>query len=613
MHREYNKIQFRKQYRNIKNSDFDNKNIIGFDSETDKNGNIYLISDSKENYKFDLKMDIDQLLNFLTKHKYRKTLNLFYNIDFDFMAIIKKLPKKNIKELAKLEITEYKKYIIKWIPKKKFSIRIGKTYYHYFDLYQFYVMKLDNASKKYLNKSKNEIEISKLTHKDILNNKENIIKYCFHDCILVKELAELLQDEFSKLNIDFNNPMSIAFISSNYARQICDIPKCSQLDMTKWFYDCYYGGRFEIMKKGSFDKAYFYDIVSAYPYQIRNLLDLRFGYWHDFILNEIQEKDLKNYDIGVLEIELEFNKNYIYPLPIRANTGLITFPFINGKRKILLCEFLFMKKHNLLKKYKILNGYLFSAIRKIYPFRNFVDTLYNKKKNQSKEDIRYMIYKIMLNSLYGKFIQLTEIKEKCNCKNYDCIYEPFDYGNETYHKKIISGQLFNPIYASLITAKTRLQIIEPIIKEKEYKNLIGFHTDSIITLKEIKDKYLGNELGQLNYECFGQLTIIGTGIYSLNFVNGKKDFFTKLRGFKRKANILLYDLLINLENDLIPFERERSCKLKSCVVSDSIEDICRFLIFYKEININCDKKRHWKRQFNNGNDVIGNSIDSNPL
>ncbi len=40
-------------------------------------------------------------------------------------------------------------------------------------------------------------------------------------------------------------------------------------------------------------------------------------------------------------------------------------------------------------------------------------------------------------------------------------------------------------------------------------------------------------------------------------------------------------------------------------------DLNRFVNFYKEIDINMDKKRDWARDFKNCGDVLKNSINSN--
>ena len=44
-------------------------------------------------------------------------------------------------------------------------------------------------------------------------------------------------------------------------------------------YRSYYGGRFEILKRGFIGKGYLYDINSAYPYALTQIPDLSKGKW----------------------------------------------------------------------------------------------------------------------------------------------------------------------------------------------------------------------------------------------------------------------------------------------------------------------------------------------
>ena len=51
-------------------------------------------------------------------------------------------------------------------------------------------------------------------------------------------------------------------------------------------------------------------------------------------------------------------------------------------------------------KIKVLKGYTFQSD---YIFKNFVDSLYEIKCNSKKDDPMYLISKLIMNSLYGRF------------------------------------------------------------------------------------------------------------------------------------------------------------------------------------------------------------------
>jgi len=50
--------------------------------------------------------------------------------------------------------------------------------------------------------------------------------------------------------------------------------------------------------------------------------------------------------------------------------------------------------------FKILRGYLF---QKSHIFRDYIDALYQIKQSHSKNEPMYLISKLLLNSLYGRF------------------------------------------------------------------------------------------------------------------------------------------------------------------------------------------------------------------
>ena len=141
--------------RKIRTDDKD-RQIFAFDTET-IDGYCKLIACSDSSFKF--VNSLDEILVFLTKVKYSQSVNFFWNIDYDFFAIIKYLPPELLRLFYQFKFIRYGDYEIKWIPKKAFEIKKNKRTYRFFDLWQFYRMSLNKASQKYLNDSKIEIDI----------------------------------------------------------------------------------------------------------------------------------------------------------------------------------------------------------------------------------------------------------------------------------------------------------------------------------------------------------------------------------------------------------------------------------------------------------------------
>ena len=108
-----------------------------------------------------------------------------------------------------------------------------------------------------------------------------------------------------------------------------------------------------------------------------------------------------------------------------------------------------------------------------YPFRPFIRTFYGGKLEQDRlkeegsplyDPEKRQIYKLMINSLYGKTIQAIE-KDGVR----------------------VSGNLFSPMYAAIITAGCRMRCAE-IIRLNGTDQVVSVATDGVIFEKSEKMK-----------------------------------------------------------------------------------------------------------------------------
>ena len=111
------------------------KPVRGLDTETYQ-GYAYLICDSEGGYLWI--QDIDSALEYLTQRRFRQKHNFFYNLRFDYQAILKWLPESFLFELYSTKSTQYDSYHIKYIPKKLLSITKGKHNSSFYDLAPFF-------------------------------------------------------------------------------------------------------------------------------------------------------------------------------------------------------------------------------------------------------------------------------------------------------------------------------------------------------------------------------------------------------------------------------------------------------------------------------------------
>jgi len=598
--KEFNSLEPRKK-RSLQ-SKLKTKEVIGFDTET-VNGYARLICSSDNRFCF--VDNIYQVLKFLTQRKYSKTLNFFWNVDFDFMAIIKHLPKTLIPILYELKSIVFDDYFIRWLPRKGFEIRKDKRIYRFFDLYQFYHMSLNNASQRYLNDQKEEIVIKNI--EDYFSDpkkKPILLKYCMKDAVLTARLGSLLQSKLNQLEIDFSKPYSCGYIAMHYFYRNRPLHRFLKQEWELYAFLSYFGGRFEVIKRGYFDKVYQYDINSAYPYALTKLIDVRNGFW-------IKSKDIPDFFYyGFLKVQVNsYEHDTISPFPYRRKDGLVYFPNINNSDIWYLTYPEYQLANKMGAEMDIIDGWFFLPKKFDYLFAD-IKKLYEARKEAKKNDKAMdLTLKLIMNSLYGKFAE-REFKIKAKLIPFDGA-QTIKIGNQTIYFKEMetAGTLFNPVYASYITSLTRKILLESCINNIDH--VLMFATDSILTDKPILQE--SDELGDWKLEMQGEAVLIMSGVYSIRNDNEIK---TRFRGFPIKAEYNFFDLLKKYANESkMTFKLEKAIKLGEVVnfyrIYD-LEDLCVFKTVEKGLDCYGDEKRDWIHTPCKFGDLLQTQFDSVP-
>jgi len=283
-YKDLRKLRTRKQDRDPARSNL--RTIHALDTETYE-GNVFLIADSDGKYLDEITPD--SVIKFLFHKKYQNTWNFFYNLSYDAEVILKLLGTElnRYKRTRNLSF-EFGNYNLDYIPNRKLAIRKGHHSTVFFDIAQFYHASLVDAYQ-------NNIKSLPATYLEMKNkrsefslrfynrNKTLIRNYCIQDCILTKELA-------TKWVELFNNAFGFhpaRWISSGYlAEKVLinneiDFPRFDSIpyEIQDLAYRSYFGGRFEILKRGFIGDAYLYDINSAYPYALTHIPNLSKGRW----------------------------------------------------------------------------------------------------------------------------------------------------------------------------------------------------------------------------------------------------------------------------------------------------------------------------------------------
>lgn len=597
--RDWRKVIFMRQNRRPVN-ELKYSDVCAFDTETCE-GLPYLLADSDHNSK-DIET-LDDVLKFLTPSKNLKTINFFYNLQYDVQGILKFIERDELLKIYHLGKIAYEDVILSLIPRKYFSIKKGNRVYKFYDLFQFFHSSLDDAAQVYLDKAKIEVDHALFNDREyIRKNLPFIKKCCIQDCTLTKELADYLYTLFAQANIPLVKPFSAAYISQKYFQSICDIPIAAKHDYQKYAFYSYSGGRFEVFKRGYFEEFSNIDLNSAYPYQISKLIDMNNGRWFkDKVIPEVAY-------YGFLRCKITVKEKQIAPLPFGCH-NVIVYPRVT---KCVACitleEYNFIIDNNL-GEIEIVDGWFFEPYEIVYPFKKITD-LYNYrvslKKAQNK--LEY-VFKLMLNSKYGKLLQLTpKLIEITDFEENDDVVDIVgDNWAMTCKRVYKSGQLFNPVYAAMITANTRLECHKFILENDI--SPIGVFTDGILV--DEKSNYQTSKLGAWNTDCNGELVILGSGVYSARFDNKVE---TRFRGFAVKKHVDLFSLLEkNKSESGITLDSKKAVGLGEWLnhhMQFHENDLNRILLMQKKLHINFDQKRKWERDFKNCGDALRSQIPS---
>jgi len=271
---------------------------------------------------------------------------------------------------------------------------------------------------------------------------------------------------------------------------------------------------------------YDYDINSLYPFSMFNNYSIRYKSKVD---SRIQDDDIRHEKLNyLLNIDF-FGKNNLI-VPVKAIDKRLIF--LNNAKNVWVTgqEYLALKENDF--EIIVNKGYSFYS----YPiFKNYINHFYNLKKNSKGG--KKIFYKLMLNSLYGKFgenrkhSEIILLNEKNKLEKYgidDTTIQfmkemgdnngqgkLFDFETIKIHyyrdflvvKKEFEAR-YSPLIASEVTANARLYNYQ---LRKQLKEVYYTDTDSFFIPFQIKES---DELGGLKKEFQGK-----TWLYS------PKDYF----------------------------------------------------------------------------------------
>lgn len=527
-----------------------------------------------------------------------------YNISFDSGSFLYHLPPEKLNLIRLLGEAEHEGVHYQYIENKQLRIKNGDTEVILWDVFQYFGTSLNEAAQKYLGEEKMDIETKKFNPEYVAANWDTIVKYCQKDALLTQRLAELVIAGFREMEVPAESLISTAYLSELHFTRRCKPYVLGEdywrlRDAVRLAFAAYSGGIFQCWRRGR-GYFYLYDINSAYPEAIASLVDLRDATW----VKEPRYLPNATYAWYLCRVYLDPLRDVYHPLAVRQD-GINFYPAGEFEKAMTKVEYEYLTRKGV--DVEILDGWHCYAKRENRrPFREEILRLYSLKeelKERGEKGMKYLAVKILMNSFYGKFMQLTPVFPEGFAEKVERgEIPPEDILDDRRRQEFVAyraGKLWNPFYSSYITALVRVKVLE--VAERVKDAAVAVATDSIISTRPLEgDLTLGPGLGEWSKETEGEGIVIGSGVYQIGDL-------CKFRGFGVKKKFLEYDGDLSAREIVVEEERPYSWKevLHRGLPKDYIN---RFHHEPRKLDINFEVRRQWERDWEDVEDMLTSDL-----
>ena len=631
--------------------------ILALDTETYR-GKAVLLSSVRGVYRIKSWVAFYRAILALSR-EYGTRKFCFYNLDYDVSALLKHLGPQHVEQLyldksIRFEDGGYK-FAMRYLPGKFWRFSVGERRYSFYDMLPFYQQSLRSAAEKYLGASyqKGELPqsiISNLSPEVYAEHRVQVDAYAIQDAVILQELADRVVAATEAAEIQTDHYYSPGYLAKRWLRGLGIAQRPLPRDVQVIAQKAYYGGRIEIIKRGTFPRAQIYDIRSAYPaamVEMPNFLTADYRFSGGRIISPWY----------ICRARVTTPKGPVQPLPVRLKGGLLIFPHMREYETVLTSveADAIVSEGGRVKPLAVCN---------IYPqeenlLASHIQELYARREGGGFEA---QIYKLVLNSLYGIFAEhrraykrisrgrailktmdaldrvyfdqfVSHVSRFCPhaaewwAKICDCQVcrqirieawkkgrlrreapNMLEHDDSFYEVETSPGPVSHVVQAAFTTASVRATMYQ-FARRVGYR-LLGTFTDSLFVEGPPcsgLDRELGEWLGALSHDYDGPLLMLGGGVY-------ETDVACKLRGFDYQGS--LRELLSSHPESAIyrigSNDRLSSARLVRLPYR-RFEEYNVIRESSKKLNINFDRKRLWERDFDSGGDALRSVIESTPF
>lgn len=503
-----------KDKRNPKNNM--TKPFVAWDGEGE-NGRYTLLANSDGTYISDREKGLStaRCLDFLVRNG-KKGVNVWFAFGYDVSMILKDIPMHDynggpsLEKLHKFGHIKWRGFKILYYPKKKFIVSRGNEHFTSYDTYSFFQRKFTEVCKEWTGDIPDVIVQGKQGREDFSSWSMNtIIEYNKLECERLVQIMSKFREALHSANLHLSSwhgpgALATAWLTDHDIAAHIALPPFVMHDAVM---RAFFGGRIEIAGWGHADSIFHYDINSAYPRALCDVLSLRNIEWRltpgepeeDFTLCHV-EWDVK---------DLWQNKPYSWgPLPYRLRDGAILYPpagagwYWGIEARAAMRRF--PGQVRIVEHWRAVG-------ERVYPFREAVqEAAAQRLEWKAAKFAGHIPLKLVLNSLYGKLAQKRGYIR-----------------NGEYHKPPFQCH----IWAGYVTAYTRAMIADAL-READNR-AVCIMTDSIWSLQELPGLKIGSGLGEWSFEEEDKSAdFCGAGLYQSYDAEGNvrpKEY--KSRGF----------------------------------------------------------------------------------
>jgi hypothetical protein len=292
----------------------------------------------------------------------------------------------------------------------------------------------------------------------------------------------------------------------------------------------YHGGRTEAFSLGHYKGVKVIDVASMYPWA---MMDGPFPVpWGPF--SRVRRGDEPDAQ-GIYSARVEVPDDVIPPLPVRTADGTI-YPTGTFRGDFVGEELIYAKSVGC--RVEVTGGLRF--LQTVDPFKKYVADMF-RRKSRARGGSRTM-YKLLLNSLYGKFGQRGEHVQAIPAEKFVVKKNPPD------KFRVWNGLVFyteagrppphgNNVWAAIVTARARQKLHREMTRLRDAGcRVLYCDTDSVMYLGKgprypAKAKIGGFELrGQ-----YSELYVVGKKEYGLRTLDGRWE--PHVKGVPKKARM----------------------------------------------------------------------------